>query len=721
MRSARRPRWKADDSGADADTRVRARRPESPYNVLTMSPPSPLFGQRLAGRRPLAVAAVLVAVVAAYVMGSMPGRGVYWDEEAQSRHGQDVLRWYASGFQDRSALEQWNLILYGGTVETALELAASVTPERRYVVRHVGVALFGLAALVGVFRLGVGLGVPWAGVLGALLLSLHPRFLGHMFFNSKDIPFAALYVWVLVLLARDLRRPDGARLRSTLPLGVCLGTLLGTRVGGAIVLAPILLGYAVRWWETGRDRITALRLLARFSAICLTAYPVMLVAWPWAQERPLVHPLVALLASGRFPFEFLQLFNGEFVGSLHLPLSYVPTWLLVTTPEVILLGLVALVGVSMARPGRLRALRDPAAAAVTVAGVLPLVYVIATRAALYDGPRHLLFTQPFLALASALGLILVLREIAARVRPWAAGVAAAGVALTCALPLKAILILRPYEYVYFNDASGGLPAADGRFELDYWGLSYREGMEWLSRNLPPAGRHRVASCSNPESSRPFVGGSVEYVGSTLYSISQPADVLVYAAPQDCMPSPPWTPPPGRILYRVERQGVSLLTVLEPDRPFVPDWECDGCRPPAPRLSSRHREMRKGPRPRDPVGWRSAHWPWSEPAALHAMDRPAGGGSAQRPGRSLRIGRTPLAEQIGREVPVATVADHEHDHPMLEVRGHLERCRERTTAARARQDPLLARQLPGHAACILLADVHDPVHPRRLEDRGHHVL
>jgi hypothetical protein len=42
--------------------------------------------------------------------------------------------------------------------------------------------------------------------------------------------------------------------------------------------------------------------------------------------------------------------------------------------------------------------------------------------------------------------------------------------------------LHPYQYVYFNRAAGSLHGAQDRYETDYWGLSTREGIEWLNRN-----------------------------------------------------------------------------------------------------------------------------------------------------------------------------------------------------------------------------------------------
>jgi hypothetical protein len=36
--------------------------------------------------------------------------------------------------------------------------------------------------------------------------------------------------------------------------------------------------------------------------------------------------------------------------------------------------------------------------------------------------------------------------------------------------------LYPYEYLYFNEAIGGLKGARNNFELDYWGQTYKEAV-----------------------------------------------------------------------------------------------------------------------------------------------------------------------------------------------------------------------------------------------------
>jgi len=48
-----------------------------------------------------------------------------------------------------------------------------------------------------------------------------------------------------------------------------------------------------------------------------------------------------------------------------------------------------------------------------------------------------------------------------------------------------IVRLHPYEYLYYNTFIGGEAGAFRRFELDYWGTSYREAADWLNENAPP--------------------------------------------------------------------------------------------------------------------------------------------------------------------------------------------------------------------------------------------
>ncbi|MBK7451934.1 MAG: hypothetical protein IPJ47_22015 [Anaerolineales bacterium] len=58
--------------------------------------------------------------------------------------------------------------------------------------------------------------------------------------------------------------------------------------------------------------------------------------------------------------------------------------------------------------------------------------------------------------------------------------------------LFAIVRLHPYEYSYYSFI-GGVDGAEKKFETDYWGISFKEAMEYLSAYAPTNARIMVLS------------------------------------------------------------------------------------------------------------------------------------------------------------------------------------------------------------------------------------
>jgi hypothetical protein len=55
----------------------------------------------------------------------------------------------------------------------------------------------------------------------------------------------------------------------------------------------------------------------------------------------------------------------------------------------------------------------------------------------------------------------------------------------CVLPgIIGIVRLYPYEYIYYNSFIGGVDGAFRKFELDYWGTSYREAAQFVNSVAP---------------------------------------------------------------------------------------------------------------------------------------------------------------------------------------------------------------------------------------------
>jgi hypothetical protein len=455
--------------------------------------------------------------------------GVTWDEQLERRNGLATVRWYASGLTFLDRPEGSDQHLYGSLFNVLAWAAAHLSPLDHYETEHLLVTVFGLLAVAAAWRLGDLLAGPRAGFLAALVLTLTPVFHGHSFNNPKDVPFAALFA---LGLWAALRRPQG---RGWLVAGAIAGAAAGIRIVGLALLAvPPLLA-----WVRG----SSLKDVARTTAMATaTAVGIALLFWPFLQTHPFAHALELLQHTAAFGWDRTVLFRGGQVPAHDLPRSYLPTWMLVSLPELYAVGLAGLVAVRK---------RTPELAAVAGAFALPVAAAVLLRPVLYDGWRHFLFVVPPLAVLAGLGL-----DAALDAKPRLVGRTAAVLATAAALVVaRDMVVLHPYQSVYFNRAvAGGLAGAAGRYETDYWGASYKEAAGWLLSSYPPGPRVTVANVSNPF----FTEYHLRPAPDRFDPVRQPARADVVLATTRWREHERW---PGTVLHVVEREGVPLCYVI----------------------------------------------------------------------------------------------------------------------------------------------------------------
>ncbi len=425
--------------------------------------------------------------------------GITWDEGVQSTYGELVLDYFASGGQDESCNEYLNLRFYGPLFESTAALVYRVAGGWKYEIRHAAIGLAGLLTLVAVWRPGRRLGSPAVPFFSVLALIAMPRFVGHAFNNSKDIPFACGFAWGMYGIVRLLSRQKW-RWSDVVICGVGIGVAMSVRVGALllllflaiiVVVAATLLPEERRAWrERPRDRIVKL------AAIFALAWTVMVLTWPWALGNPVMRPFAALAEMSSFSHSYLTLFMGQLVRSDELPRHYLPMYLSITTPLGIL-GLAALgLGVTVRRQIAMPHDRFAVLAfAVQLWLLFPLGYVWVTRPNVYDGIRHFLFLLPAVAVLGGLGAAWALDQLPANRKLLAAG----GLLVLISVPLKDLVSLHPYQASYFNATVGGLHAAARNFETDYWASSYREAMLWIRRQTREDTQevtHVVVACNS---------------------------------------------------------------------------------------------------------------------------------------------------------------------------------------------------------------------------------
>ena len=439
---------------------------------------------------------LLFAAVALIVLITFRDYGIAWDEPEAQEYGQFILDYYRTDGVEARALTFNNMYYYGGLFEATAAWLGELLPLPPFDARHLLNALVGLLGVVGTWKLGRALGGPLAGLLGAALLVAVPSYYGHMFLNSKDIPFAAASVWALyymVLLLRELPRPS---LSLALKLGLAAGLGLGVRVGAVLIF--VNLTAAVAGWlalELVQRRawrplaVDGARIALRLLPGVLLAYAVMIALWPWAQIDPLTRPLQALDYFAHFPYDIPQKLDGELFRSSSPPWYYIPVFMGVKLPELLLASGIAAVLTGLWR--LLRAARAPGAAAaqrpllewglLAFAALFPVTYATLSDATLYDEVRHFLFVVPVIAVAGGHWLARLLHR-SARWRPVLRHALAAAVATYLVIHVGVVAALHPNQYVYYNALVGGVDGAEGRFDLDYWNNSMRELAEQLTEH-----------------------------------------------------------------------------------------------------------------------------------------------------------------------------------------------------------------------------------------------
>jgi hypothetical protein len=481
---------------------------------------------------------ILLAVLVASTFGHY-GNG--FDAEVQDVYGRQIVSWYATLGADRSALGYIDLFYYGGLFDTLAALANDVSPWAHWATRHLLEAVSGLIGMAGAWRLARRLGGPLAGFAALACLALMPSYYGMMFINPKDIPFAAAMIWAVYFLTRLSDELPTPSWRLVAAFGLTAGLALGVRIGA--VLLFFYLGVVLLATPGNR-----LRMALRVAPALPLAWLVMLVFWPWAQVSPILHPIEAFLHFSEMNGNIGTLYFGHMVGRSYHPASYLPVYMTVKLPDLVLLLLAAgaVFGVLRLRRG---GFQRPYLS-VLLAALFPLLYTLITNPMLYDAERHFLFVLPALAVLAGLAAAKL-----AEMR-WRRAFAAAAVLLT-AWQVAQMVQLHPYEYAFFNDLVGGTRNAAGLFETEYWGASMAEATDDLSaylakHHMDKATPWRVAVCGKPsqmgDETDPHIQATTDW---------QHADFFVATTRGACDRRLP-----GREIGEVERDGVPFAVIKD---------------------------------------------------------------------------------------------------------------------------------------------------------------
>jgi hypothetical protein len=515
--------------------------------------------------------------VAVLVCFTFQDYGITNDEEVQNVYGIKLLAFYTSFFQDTSAFTYLDLFRYGGFFDLLAAMLNLVSPFGEYETRHLLGGLIGVVGLGGAWRLGRHLGGERVGFLAMLLLVLTPAYYGHSFNNPKDAPFAAAMVWALFYLVKVTTTLPHPPAKLVLKLGAAVGLALGIRVAAVLIGPYFAFGTLLFLWAEWRQSHSWRQLRDHLATIIravlpgiVVAYLVMGLFWPWGVMSPF-NPFQALHDFSKLPINLDTLVDGVWFKATQLPRDYLPDYLLVNLPEVVLVGLLVttLAAAKMAwkrlRHGppfpantSPRELKRIELLQVALAGFFPVLFFFITKPTAYNGLRHFLFIIPPLAVLAALGIDLLWDRLS-RIN-YRFGRAFAGV-LTMVLVAQVWIMgqLHPDQYVYYNLLTGGVKGAQGAYELDYWGNSLLEATKDLAEYIamengdkPIEHTYKVWVCGHRLSASYYFPDYMEFTKKV-----DEADFIVAFTQANCHRYFE-----GKQIISVERFGVALSVVKD---------------------------------------------------------------------------------------------------------------------------------------------------------------
>lgn len=316
----------------------------------------------------------------------------------------------------------------------------------------------------------------WMALAACGMLVLSPRIIADSFYNSKDLPMLSFYIFCMWTLLQVIHHSS---YKWIIIHAISCGALIAIRINGIIV--PLLtIAVLVYKWHAYKIHIhRLLKMMFIYTAGVLAA---VILCWPILWLNPIEHFALAFLEMVRYHWSETVLFNNSIYKAQDLPWYYLPWWIIISTPPLfLLLACIGMVYTSKLIFEKKLSFNRDELSIVTLHSmfILPVSAVITLQSVIYDGWRHMYFVYPSLIMMATFGLEQLLHLFKKQ------GLAKASLMLALASTYMAMVIFNlknhPHQMVYFNLlANIRQQEAPFEYEMDYWGLSYRKGLEYIA-------------------------------------------------------------------------------------------------------------------------------------------------------------------------------------------------------------------------------------------------
>ena len=481
--------------------------------------------------------------------------GVNWDDWPQRLNGYN--NWEFITGHDLQPLKASSDKYHGPAVEIlliAVEKAFRLIDNHDiYLARHRTVFILFVLS-VGVFFLLCRklFNSPWLALTAMLLLVLTPRIFGEAFYNPKDTTFLAAMILVFYTLYIFCEKP-------TFPHAIfhafACAFAIDIRVIG-ILFIPITFVLIAVNLRQGKLSLTGL--WKKLMTYIIAEVALMVMMWPILILNPWVHLWSAYKQLSNYVlWDGYNKYMGDFFRASKTPWHYHWVWMLITLPEVYILFFIAgvcLLAYNFQKKGFLQNTKNCFLLLSIVLFLFPLVFRSIRGSIVLDGWRHVYFVYPFFLIVAiyAIEQLILLKYKIFKV--------VAYTALSIAMLDSAIQIVQmhPFEYVYFNYTARAIfKPIDQKFEMDYWGVSYKQGLEYLLTHKQSKEKIKVAFQNVPGNANYDFLCPAQKEQILVSDISQAEYFLTNYRDFDYAPP---RPAAGQLVYLYQAQGNAVMGI-----------------------------------------------------------------------------------------------------------------------------------------------------------------
>ncbi len=321
------------------------------------------------------------------------------------------------------------------------------------------------------------------GLMGVFFIIISPRIFAHSFYNSKDIILMAFATIAMFSLFRFF---DRATYTNALLHGICSAAVINIRIVGVYIPCITLLFLGLEVIQSKDKKAELQTLLPKTGTFLGILALCTYLFWPFLWESPIKNFIVAFQNMSKFRWDSHVFYWGTFLRATNIPWHYIPSWMAITTPVIITLlfitGMVSIVKSLVRKPFQLYKCKEERTALLFVAlFFMPLLAVIILRSVLYDSWRQMFFIYPAFIGISIKGICWIKERIpqllSRRGGKELLGIGILLVGIGILTPIHFMIKNHPYQNLYFNVFAG--KNVDKKFDLDYWGLSFKEAFDFI--------------------------------------------------------------------------------------------------------------------------------------------------------------------------------------------------------------------------------------------------